>query len=249
MEKIKSTNIRLRKSKERGFEDFGWTDNWMTFSFANYHDAEWMRFGPIRVIVENHIQPHQGFQAHPHEDMEILTYVSSGILTHGDNMGNTEPIGPGEMQRLTAGRGIVHSEENKHDQVEHNIQIWILPNKAGLRPGYEMKRWGDKERSNTLRLYVSPEGRNNSMRINQDADIFAGTLKKDAVYRHQLKPGRGCWIQLIHGSLTINEELQLSAGDGAGITDISTLALTADEEAELLLFDVAMDFETPYDLH
>ncbi|MDZ7682315.1 MAG: pirin family protein [Fodinibius sp.] len=242
-------NIRIRRSKERGFEDFGWTDNWMTFSFANYHDPEWIRFGPLRVIVENHIQPHEGFSAHPHEDMEILTYVSSGTLTHGDNMGNTEEIRAGEMQRLTAGTGIVHSEMNQHDEIEHNIQIWILPDQKGHTPGYEMKRFTEEERTNQLRQYVSGRGTGEAMNINQDADIYAGLLTEGTTVTHTLDDKRGAWIQVIHGSLQINDETTLAQGDGAGITEIKDLQLEAQEACELILFDVAMNFQTPYRLN
>jgi len=164
--------IKIRRSKERGFEDFGWTDNWMTFSFANYHDPDWMRFGPLRVIVENHIQPHEGFETHPHKNMEILTYVSSGVLTHEDSMGNRSNIRSGEMQRISAGTGIFHSEMNEHDEVEHNIQIWILPDKAGVKPSYQELRFDRKQRGGTLRMYVSPDGRDDSMSMNQDGFIL-----------------------------------------------------------------------------
>ncbi|MCW9708477.1 pirin family protein [Fodinibius salsisoli] len=246
---MENHNIRLRRSEERGFEDFGWTDNWMTFSFANYHNPEWMRFGPIRVIVENHIQPHEGFDTHPHKDMEILTYVSSGVLTHGDNMGNTEEIGAGEMQRLTAGTGIVHSEKNEHAEVEHNIQIWILPDKAGLEPGYQMKRFSEEQRTDRLCHYVSQSGRNESMSINQDVDIYAGILPEGTQTIHLLEEGRGAWIQLIHGSLRLNEGIRLEQGDGIGVEKEGKLRLEAlDDGTELILFDVTMDFVTPYRL-
>jgi len=238
-------NIRIRRSDERGFEDFGWTDNWMTFSFANYHDPEWTRFGPLRVIVENHIQPHEGFSSHPHEDMEILTYVSSGVLTHGDNMGNKEGIKAGQMQRLTAGTGIVHSEMNDHDEVEHNIQIWILPDQKGHTPGYQVKGFSKEQRTGTLQKYIGPDD-TGAMHINQDAHIFAGILPEGADYQYSLKSGRGAWLQIVHGSVTINNDLTLNKGDGAGITDLEELDIRATDEAELILFDVAMDFQTPY---
>ncbi len=241
-------DIRIRRSKERGFEDFGWTDNWMTFSFANYHDPEWMHFGPLRVIVENHIQPHSGFQAHPHRDMEIVTYVSSGVLTHGDNMGNKEPIPAGAMQRLSAGTGIVHSEMNEHDQVEHNVQIWILPDKQGREPGYQVKRFSRDELTDTLQLYISQNGRDGSMHINQDVELYAGILSAGRQYDHELKSHRGAWIQIVHGKLEVNGDLVLDKGDGCGITNIGGLHLKALAETELVLFDMAMDFETPYRL-
>lgn len=246
--KTETGSIRIRRSQDRGFEDYGWTDNWMTFSFAHYEDPEWSRFGPLRVIVENHIQPHQGFDAHPHRDMEILTYISSGTLTHGDNMGNREEIRSGAMQRLTAGTGIVHSETNEHDEVEHNIQIWILPDQKGRDPGYQIKRYARSDRTGTLPLYVSPEGREGSVRIHQEADIYAGILEDGDRFEHALADGRGAWIQIVHGEIRLNDDTILHEGDGAGLTDLSSLTLEATEQAEIILFDVAMDFETPYRL-
>ncbi|HKK45222.1 MAG TPA: pirin family protein [Balneolaceae bacterium] len=243
-----TANIKIRRSADRGFEDFGWTDNWMTFSFAGYSDPDWVHFGPLRVIVENHIQPYQGFDTHPHRDMEILTYVSSGILTHEDSMGNKGAIRSGEMQRITAGSGIVHSEMNEHDEVEHNIQIWILPDEADLEPSYEELRFSDEEQRGTLRMYVSPDGRGNSMHIHQDAFIYAGILEEGDRFVHELGDGRGAWIQVVHGLIELNGDQQLKQGDGAGITGWDELSITASEESEIILFDVAMDFQTPYRL-
>jgi len=241
-------SIKIRRSEDRGFEDFGWTDNWMTFSFAGYSDPDWVHFGPLRVIVENHIQPHEGFDTHPHRDMEILTYVSSGVLTHKDNMENKSEIRSGEMQRITAGKGMVHSEMNEHDEVEHNIQIWILPNQANLEPSYQELRFKKVEQRGTLRMYVSPDGHNDSMHIHQDAFIYAGILEDGNRFVHKLKEGRGVWVQVVHGSVKINGDQELNQGDGAGITGWDELMITATEESELILFDVAMDFDTPYRL-
>jgi redox-sensitive bicupin YhaK (pirin superfamily) len=150
------------------------------------------------------------------------------------------------MQRLSAGKGIVHSEMNEHDEVEHNIQIWILPDQKGHEPGYEMKRYEKEERTGRLRLYVSPEGREDSMRINQDAEIYAGILQKGDRYEHDLKQRRGAWLQVVHGKIRVNDDVVLNQGDGAGITNLSKVKLEAMEESELILFDVAMEFETPY---
>lgn len=240
--------IQIRRSEDRGFENFGWADNWMTFSFADYNDPEWTHFGPLRVIVENHIQPHQGFDTHPHRDMEILTYVSSGILTHEDSMGNRSDIHPGEMQRISAGTGIYHSEMNEKDEVEHNIQIWILPDKAAVSPSYEELRFDEQERRGTLRMYVSPDGREGSMSINQDAFIYAGILDKKDEFIYDLEESRGAWIQIVHGGVEIDGRERLQQGDGAGITGLDKIALRATEESELILFDMAMDFNTPYEL-
>lgn len=247
---MKTPQLLVRRSEERGFEDFGWTDNWMTFSFAGYSDPDWVHFGPLRVIVENHIQPHEGFDTHPHRDMEILTYVSSGVLTHEDSMGNKSAIRSGEMQRISAGKGIEHSEKNEHDEVEHNIQIWILPDRAGIEPSYEELRFEGEERRGTLRLYVSPDGRNHSMRIHQDAFVYAGILEESDQFVHSPEAGRVVWIQVVHGSVSIEGDgrEELHEGDGAGLTGWHDLTLTASAESELILFDMAMDFETPYRL-
>lgn len=240
------TAIEIRRSEDRGFEDFGWADNWMTFSFANYHDPDWMHFGPLRVIVENHIQPHEGFDTHPHKDMEILTYVSSGVLTHEDSMGNRSDIEGGEMQRITAGSGIFHSEKNEQDVVEHNIQIWILPDKAGRAPSYEELGFAKEERTGTLRMYVSPDGRDGSMSIGQDAFIYSGILKEGDSFSHDLGEDRGAWLQMVHGAVEINGDEVLHQGDGAGINGLEQVVIQAKEECELILFDVAMNFDTPY---
>jgi redox-sensitive bicupin YhaK (pirin superfamily) len=204
--------IRLRRSEERGYEDLGWADNWLTFSFFKYYDPEWIHFGPIRAITENHIQPHQGFQPHPHKDMEIITYVSRGTLTHQDNNGNKEEIHAGQMQRMTAGSGIVHSEMNEHEEVEHNIQIWILPDKEGRTPGYQIQRFGHTEQENTFQQGVSKDGRSNTIQIHQDVDIYAGILSAKASFNHLLQPGRGAWIQVVRGGLSVNNTVDLWGG-------------------------------------
>ncbi|HEY9889259.1 MAG TPA: pirin family protein, partial [Candidatus Obscuribacterales bacterium] len=161
--------MKLRRSGDRGFEDFGWTDNWMTFSFGGYHHPDWMNFGPLRVMVENHIQPHSGFPPHPHRDVEVLTYVVSGTLTHSDSFGHQAPITAGEMQLISAGsRGMIHAEENRHDEVEHNYQMWLIPNRGGTEFAYHQRQFTPAERQGRLRLYVSPDGRDGSMPINTD---------------------------------------------------------------------------------
>ena len=237
--------IRLRRSDERGFEDMGWTDNWMTFSFANYHDPEWVHFGPLRVIVENHIQPHEGFGAHPHRDAEILTYVSSGTLTHGDDQGHTAEVNAGEMQLISAGsRGMIHSEENLHDTVEHNYQMWFVPDRAGTDFYYGQKKYTPAERQGQFRCYVSPDGREGTMPINTDAFVYAGLFAPGDTATHPLDAGRGAWVQVVEGELTIETSpdiLTLHSGDGAGITHIDALHLTAQSDSEVLLFDVRMD--------
>ena len=232
---------RIRRSGERGFEDFGWADNWMTFSFANYHDAEWMRFGPLRVMVENHIQPHAGFPAHPHRDVEIVTYVAAGTLTHGDNFGHQAQVSAGEMQLISAGsRGMIHSEENRHDEIEHNYQMWLIPDRPGTTFAYHQLKYTDEERRGRFRLYVSPDGRDGSMPINTDARIYAGLFSAEDRLEHTLATGRGAWIQMVSGKMQVGT-ITLEQGDGMGLTGMDTLEMVCAASAETLLFDVRMD--------
>jgi len=236
-----SPSIRLRRSNDRGFSDFGWTDNWMTFSFAEYRDPEWVHFGPLRVIVENHIQPHSGFQAHPHRHVEIVTYVSSGILTHKDNFGHSAGITAGEMQHISAGsNGMIHSEENIHDEVEHNYQMWFIPSTDQTEFSYQQLKFTPKERQGRFRTYVSPDQRDGSMPINTDARVYSGLFSKGDVVAHSLEKGRGAWVQVVGGKLEV-AGVTLTQGDGAGITDTDMLEFTFDEDSEVLLFDVRMD--------
>lgn len=246
---IDTPTLRLRRSDERGFEDFGWTDNWMTFSFANYHDPEWNHFGPLRVMVENHIQPHEGFSAHPHHDVEIVTYVSSGTLTHEDSFGHKAGITAGEMQRISAGsKGMVHSEENRHDEVEHNYQMWLVPDRRGTDFAYKQKKFTPEERQGQFRLYVSPDGRGDSMAINTDAFIYAGLFAAGDQVAYALGGGqsknqgerRGAWLQVVDGKLSLSGET-LAQGDGVGITDAGELGLTFHADSEVLLFNLGMD--------
>ena len=238
--------LRLRRSDERGYEDFGWTDNWMTFSFADYRDPNWMHFGPLRVMVENHIQPHEGFSAHPHRDVEIVTYVSSGVLTHGDNRGHEAHIEAGEMQLISAGsEGMVHSEKNTHDTVEHNYQMWLVPDRAGTDCAYHDSGFSPDERQGRFRCYVAPytdgtAGEGGPMPVNTDAYIYAGLFGPDHTADHTLAPGRGAWVQVVAGIVSV-AGVTLEAGDGVGITDATELAFAFEAESEVLLFDVRMD--------
>lgn len=238
---VRTPRLRLRRSHERGFEDFGWTDNWMTFSFAGYRDPEWVNFGPLRVMVENHIQPHSGFPAHPHRDVEVLTYVVSGTLTHSDSFGHRAEITAGEMQLISAGsRGMIHAEENHHDQVEHNYQMWLIPNRRGSEFSYHQLKFTPAQRQGQLRLYVSPDGREGSMPINTDALIYAGRLDQGDSWRQPLSSGRGAWVQVVEGTVTV-AGVTLGTGDGVGITDTEQLDIAAQAASEVLLFDLAMD--------
>lgn len=233
--------LRIRRSDERGFEDFGWTDNWMTFSFADYQDPEWVHFGPLRVMVENHIQPHEGFSAHPHRDVEIVTYVVSGTLTHADSFGHEAGITAGEMQRISAGsQGMIHSEENLHDTVEHNYQMWFVPERTGTDFNYGQKKYTPSERQGRFRLYISPDGRDGSLPINTDAFIYAGLFDAEDTVQHTLEAGRGAWIQVVDGQLNVFDET-LYPGDGVGITNATQLDITFEADSEVLLFDVRMD--------
>ena len=233
--------LRIRRSEERGFEDFGWTDNWMTFSFADYYNPDWMRFGPLRVMVENHIQPHEGFSAHPHRDVEIVTYVASGTLTHADSFGHEAGITAGEMQLISAGsRGMIHSEENHHDEVEHNYQMWLVPERTDTTFNYGQKKYTSAERQGQFRLYVSPDGRDDSLSINTGAFIYAGLFAPGDTVQHTLAEGRGAWIQDDDGRLKFVGET-FHPGDGVGITGTERIDLTFAADSEVLLFDVRMD--------
>jgi redox-sensitive bicupin YhaK (pirin superfamily) len=221
-----SPTLRLRRSDERGYEDFGWTDNWMTFSFADYHDPDWMHFGPLRVMVENHIQPHEGFSAHPHRDAEIVTYVSSGILTHGDNQGHQAHVEAGEMQLISAG-----SEG--------------MPDRAGTDFAYHERGFTETERQGQFRCYVAPytadeAGDDGPIPINTDAFIYAGLFDSGDRTRHELADGRGAWVQVVEGEVDV-ADVTLRSGDGVGITNTDQLDFAFGAESEVLLFDLCMD--------
>lgn len=240
-----SPTLRLRRSDERGFEDFGWADNWMTFSFAEYHDPDWVHFGPLRVMVENHIQPHEGFSAHPHRDVEIVTYVASGTLTHGDNRGHDEAhVTAGEMQLISAGsQGMIHSEENVHDGIEHNLQMWLIPDRAGTDFAYHQQGFTPEERQGRFRCYVVPkghEGQGGAMPINTDAFIYAGLFARGDRVRHTLAERRGAWVQVVAGQVDV-AGVTLETGDGVGITDTDQLDFAFGADSEVLLFDLGME--------
>jgi quercetin 2,3-dioxygenase len=231
--------IRLRRSAERGFEDFGWTDNWMTFSFGGYHNPTWNNFGPLRVIVENHIQPRQGFGAHPHRDVEIVTYVAAGCLTHRDSFGHSAGVTKGEMQLISAGsRGMIHSEQNVHDEVEHNLQIWLVPSRQPTEFTYNQLHFSPEERAGRFRLYVSPDGRDGSMPINTGASIYAGLFADGEHARHTMEHS-GAWIQVVEGQAQV-AGVTLEKGDGVGITNVGQLDFTFGAPSEVLLFDLDM---------
>jgi redox-sensitive bicupin YhaK (pirin superfamily) len=230
--------MTVRRAKERGHADHGWLDTYHTFSFADYWDARHMGWGPLRVINEDRVAPGAGFPTHAHRDMEILTYVLEGGLEHKDSLGTGSVIRPGEVQRMSAGTGVRHSEFNA-SRVEpvHFLQIWIEPARRGIAPGYEQKAFSDAERRGRLRLIAAPDGRDGAVTIHQDAAVHATTLDRGQRVEHALAPGRLAWLQVARGALLVNGE-RLASGDGAALEGERTVALEALEPAEALLFDL-----------
>jgi redox-sensitive bicupin YhaK (pirin superfamily) len=230
--------IRIRRSAERGYADFGWLKSRHTFSFGNYHDDRFMGFGPLRVINEDRVEPGRGFGQHSHQNMEILSWVLEGALAHKDSIGTGAVIVPGEMQRMTAGTGIAHSEfNNSSKELVHFLQIWILPAQQGLKPGYEQRNFAAKLDGKLL-LVASANGRDDSVLIHQDVDLYAARLAADAQVTHAFKAGRLGWLQVARGSVEVDGQA-LEQGDGAAIDDLAQIRIEALEDAELLLFDMA----------
>ena len=230
--------INIRRSNKRGHANHGWLDSRFSFSFADYYDPRHMGFRTLRVINEDYIEPAQGFPTHGHRDMEIITYVIDGELSHRDSMGNGETIRPHEVQRMTAGTGVLHSEYSSPTDKTHLLQIWILPEKQNLQPGYEQKVFPAEEKQGKLRLVASKGGDDGSVHINQDVRLYASILSNGEEVTHTLTDDRHAWIQLISGSLTVNGE-QLNPGDGAAISSETALNLKAGEDkTEFLLFDL-----------
>ncbi len=231
--------LHIRRSNERGHFDHGWLETYHTFSFGEYHDPDFMGFRTLRVINEDYVNPGKGFSEHPHRDMEIITYIFSGELEHRDSMGNGEVIRPGEIQYMAAGKGVYHSEMNPSPRdAVHLMQIWILPNRKGLPPRYEKRRFPGIENNGELTLIASPSGEDNSIMINQDARLYAAKMKQGDEISYAPKAGRGLWLQLISGALTLGKD-RLEQGDGAGIVDEEQIMLRSSEDTELLLFDLA----------
>lgn len=230
--------ITIRPAEERGQAEHGWLSARHSFSFAAYQDPQHMGFGPLRVINDDRIQPAKGFGTHGHENMEIVTYVLEGALAHKDSMGNGSIIRPGEVQRMTAGTGIQHSEFNASDsEVLRLLQIWILPEKDGLEPGYEQKSFPEETLSGTLRLVASRDGRESSVTVHQDVALFAARLDQDQTVRHALAAGRKAWLQVARGDVLLNG-LDLKEGDGAAIEAEDEIELIGVDGAEILLFDL-----------
>ena len=230
--------LTLRKSQDRGFADHGWLKSFHSFSFAGYHDPRHMGWGNLRVINEDRIAPGTGFGTHGHRDMEIISYVMSGNLAHKDSMGNVKGIPPGDLQRMSAGRGVQHSEFNHApNETTHFLQIWIEPNVTGIEPGYEQKTFSATEKRGVLRLVASPDAAEGSVHINADARLYSGLLDGAERAELRLPPGRKAYVQVIRGGVTVNEA-RLTTGDAALLQDETLISLTEGDDAEVLVFDL-----------
>jgi len=231
--------LTIRKSQERGYADHGWLKSFHSFSFAGYYDPAHMGFGNLRVINEDRVAGGAGFGTHGHKDMEIISYVLSGELAHKDSMGNVESIPPGDVQRMSAGRGVTHSEFNhKKDDTTHFLQIWIQPNVHGIEPGYEQKNFNAADKRGRLRLVASPDGTDGSVTVHADARLYAGLLDGAETAELALDPQRKSYVHLVRGELEVNGN-RLATGDAAMIQGESKLALAGGKDAEVLVFDLA----------
>ena len=231
--------LNIRKAQDRGNANLGWLNSHHTFSFAEYYDPNHMGFADLRVINDDRVAPGKGFGTHPHKDMEIISYVLDGELEHRDSMGNGSIIRPGDVQRMSAGTGVTHSEFNPSQENEvHFLQIWVLPNRQGHAPGYEQKFFSDEEKRGQLRLIASNNGDNGSVSLNQDVKIFSALIDSDEQVFYQPNQGRVAWIHVARGSLNLNGH-ELVAGDGASLEVAEALNFTNGNDAEVLLFDMA----------
>ena len=232
--------ITVRKSEDRGGADHGWLSTRHTFSFAHYRDPGFMGFRSLRVINEDHVAPGTGFGEHPHENMEIITYILSGALEHKDSLGTGSIIRPGDVQRMSAGTGVRHSEFNPSQNEEvHLLQIWILPNKIGIEPSYEQKRFNDEDKNGKLQLIGSQDGRQGSVRIHQDVNLYASKLSRGQEIGFSPDPKRFGWLQVARGEISVND-ISLGAGDGSALGEETALRIRArSDAAEFLFFDLA----------
>lgn len=231
--------ITIRKAEDRGHADHGWLNSFHTFSFSSYYDPNHMRFRSLRVMNEDRVSPGKGFGEHVHDNMEIVSYVLEGALEHKDSMGNGEVLKPGEFQRMSAGTGIRHSEFNPSpDEQAHFYQIWLRPAEENIEPSYEQKQFPDEELRNQLRVVASPEGHNNSLKINQDATIYLSRLDKGHTLENSFQAGRHGWLQVLRGEIGLNE-MSMSAGDGAAISEESIISVQASADSEIMLFDLS----------
>jgi len=230
--------IDIRRSEERGHANHGWLDAYHTFSFAEYYDPDFMHFGPLRVINQDRVEQARGFGAHGHRDMEIVTYVLSGVLEHKDSMGNGSQMRPGDVQLMSAGSGVTHSEFNASSEEQlHLLQMWVFPRKKGTEPRYEQEAFSEEERRGQLRLVVSPDGERGSLTIDQDARLYASLLAPGERAEHALGDDRSAWIHVARGRVTLNGA-ELGPGDGASIRDEARLVLEGLEDAELVLWEL-----------
>ena len=228
--------IELRHAAERGHENHGWLDSWHTFSFADYYDPQHMGFGALRVINEDRIQPGSGFPRHGHRDMEIITYVLEGAIAHKDSLGTGSTIVPGDVQRMSAGTGVLHSEYNAHPGQTHFLQIWILPKRAGIEPSYAQQHFAPQQKRGRLRLIVSPDGRDGSLGMNQDAFLYAGLFDGDERAELALAKARKGYVHVARGRVRVNGH-DLGAGDALK-TDAGSVTLEGGRNAEVLVFDL-----------
>lgn len=230
--------LDIRKAGDRGYADHGWLRSFHSFSFANYYDPEHVGFGPLVVINEDRVAPGRGFGRHSHSDMEIISYVLEGALEHKDSIGTGSIIRPGDVQRMSAGTGVAHSEFNPSPtEPVHFLQIWIEPDKRGIRPSYEQKRFEPQEKRGRLRLIASPDARDGSVTIHQDAYVYAGLLDGDERAEHKLAPGRRAYVHVVRGNITVNGRA-LTAGDAAKLEEVPAVTLEQASGAEVLLFDL-----------
>ncbi len=230
--------LQIRRGDSRGATRLDWLESRHTFSFGDYYDPEAMGFSVLRVINDDLVAPAAGFQTHPHRDMEIVTWVLSGALEHRDSLGNGSIIRPGDAQRMSAGTGVTHSEMNPSSaEPVRLLQIWLLPDRRGLAPGYEQRNFTESERRGRLRLIVSPDGADGSVRIHQDARVYAALLERASSAVHRMDPARKAWVQVARGSLMVNGA-ELIEGDGAALEDEANVALEAAKDSEVLLFDL-----------
>lgn len=231
--------ITIRKSSERGHMNHGWLDTYHTFSFGSYYDPKHMGFRSLRVINDDTVAPGRGFGSHPHDNMEIITYILSGALAHKDSMGHQQSITPGEVQHMSAGTGIMHSEFNPSpDEPVHLYQIWIEPDKENVKPRYSQTRFAPEGRRNALKLVASPDGSDGSIPIYSDTKLFASTIEAGKAVSHAIPAGRHAWVQVLKGEAEVNGS-KVSTGDGAALSNEPSVTVKADKEAEILLFDLA----------
>lgn len=231
--------LKIRRSEDRGIAEHGWLKSRHTFSFAEYYDPKHMNFGPLRVINEDRISGGEGFDPHPHRDMEIISYVISGGLSHKDSMGNIAVIRPGEVQRMSAGTGVIHSEYNDQENTEtHFFQIWIMPNQRGVAPGYGQKSFEKELNSQKIVHVISPDGKDGSISIHQDADMYISRLAANDSLDFKIEEGKQMWLQLVKGEIEVNGET-LKAGDAISATDIKSVDIKSLKDSEMILFKLS----------